>query len=207
MLVGFSTGCFYRISNDINEQIRFVAEQTTANAIELSLFTLFCADDLTRKTRSLLSRFAYVSIHAPKLRYLCEKKLRDTLAFMAVLKEAVGGGPLIAVYNKEGKMLGRTLIRPSGTESLGRMYMEVLDPMNGTRPENLYSMFLPMMVAFCVFRMSICNPPLECRPRTHRVMKEAPSGVFCKAQILDRSAPRRSPLLFHGQMPGRPEGS
>jgi len=61
------------------------------------------------------------------------------------LKEAVGGGPLFVMRDANGRFIGRILMRPSGTESLIRAYMEVLEPMSDPQPENLYRLFMPML--------------------------------------------------------------
>ena len=54
-------------------------------------------------------------------------------------------GPSITIYGRDGKMRARTLIRPSGTESLLRVYMEIFEPQDNPRPENLYNVFTPLL--------------------------------------------------------------
>ena len=57
------------------------------------------------------------------------------------LSESAGGGPVITFYDKTGKLLFWTLIRPSGTESMVRVYMEIFEPFDNPQPEHLYTYF------------------------------------------------------------------
>ena len=50
-------------------------------------------------------------------------------------------GPSVSIYDKNGKLRARSLMRPSGTESLIRVYMEIFEPHESPRPENLYKYF------------------------------------------------------------------
>ncbi|MDP3790159.1 MAG: hypothetical protein Q8R48_07150, partial [Candidatus Omnitrophota bacterium] len=56
-----------------------------------------------------------------------------------------GEGPKITLYDSEGRIKGWTLIRPSGTESLVRVYMEVLESLDNPHPENLYGYFAALI--------------------------------------------------------------
>ncbi len=54
-------------------------------------------------------------------------------------------GPGIAIYNPEGKLKARVLLRSSGTESLIRIYLEIFEPQANPHPENLYLYFRPIL--------------------------------------------------------------
>ena len=73
MILGFSSGCFHRFSQDVNEQIKLVHE-AGCNAIEVNLFTFLQPEDISKESLKLLSDFEYVSIHAPNFRKLTNEK-------------------------------------------------------------------------------------------------------------------------------------
>ena len=81
MLLGFSSGCFYKISQDLNEQIKLVSD-TGCNAIEVSMFTFCQPEDLTEETLKLLSKFEYISIHAPNFRKLKNENVEEAKRFV-----------------------------------------------------------------------------------------------------------------------------
>ena len=72
--------------------------------------------------------------------------LRDgTTVLAGRLVEAAGGGPLVKIVDNAGKLIGSTLVRPSGTESLVRHYMEKVEPFDDPRPRSLAALFRPFM--------------------------------------------------------------
>ncbi|MBU1999290.1 MAG: hypothetical protein KKE64_07345, partial [Candidatus Omnitrophica bacterium] len=54
-------------------------------------------------------------------------------------------GPSISIFDKGGKLKARALIRPSGTESMVRVYLEILEPMETPNPQNLYDYFKKLL--------------------------------------------------------------
>jgi len=50
-------------------------------------------------------------------------------------------GPCITVYDKNGRLKARAIMRPSGTESLVRVYMEIFEPQDNPHPERLHTYF------------------------------------------------------------------
>ncbi|MDD3906312.1 MAG: hypothetical protein PHS46_07300 [Candidatus Omnitrophica bacterium] len=54
-------------------------------------------------------------------------------------------GPSIAIYNPDGTLKARTLLRASGTESLIRIYLEIFEPQANPNPGNLVTYFRPLL--------------------------------------------------------------
>jgi len=86
MILGFSTGCFYKWSDKLSDQIRIIEKYTDANAIEICLFTDFDKKEFSDKLISSLKKFEYISIHSPNLKGLNQDKIEKILEKISWLK-------------------------------------------------------------------------------------------------------------------------
>ena len=102
-------------------------------------------------------------------------------------------GPSITLYGRDGKMKARTLIRPSGTESLIRVYMEIFEPQNNPEPEHIYRYFIPLLRYLGLDQYSLkqggpnyVDDYVASIDKKYDIKASALSGVKESAQILDK---------------------